>query len=159
MPPPQLRPLKQALADLLLRQDDINVRRLTLAFNGYAARLYRRSPEDIRAAAMFRTCDCVEGMNECMVSVEHSQSGLLGATLGKFRASFDINMRKFLDVACNRKLPADYVEGVIANAAKAVDGMLVPVLVPVPVACPTVREAAIKQCLGSEEDDALSDIL
>jgi hypothetical protein len=157
MPPPQLRPLRQALADLLLRSDDDNVRRLTLAFNGYAARLYRHAREDIRAAAMFRTCDCVEGMNECMVSLEHSESGLLGATLLKFRVSFDINMRKFLDPACNRKLPADYVEGVIANAAKVVDGMLVPV--PVPVACPTVREAAIKQCLGSDEEDALSDIL
>ncbi len=64
-------------------------------------------------------------------------------------------MRKLSQPGRNQ-LPAEYVEGLIARAAKAIEDMLV-VVAPVPAL--SVKDALLAACVNEDEKESMEEIL
>ena len=156
MAPPPRKALKPALEALLVLEDDANAQRVKCAFLGYAARFVclpvaRRSHD----AAMFRSCRGLPAMQTATFSVDGPQSDSFTDTIRQFLLSFNANMRKLSQPGRNQ-LPAEYVEGLIARAAKAIEDMLV-VVAPVPAL--SVKDALLAACGNEDQKESVDDIL
>ena len=94
-------------------------------------------------------------METATFSVDGSQSDSCTDTMRQFLLSFSLNMRKLAHLGRNQ-LPAEYVEGLIARAAKAIEDMLV-VVAPVPAL--SVKDTLLAACGSEDQRQSLDDIM
>lgn len=104
---------------------------------------------------MFRSCRFLPGFETATFGVDGSQSVSSAGPIREFIRTFNANLRK-LSQPGKHQLPAEYVEGLITRAAKAIEDMLVVVVAPVPAL--SVRDALMVG-LKSNQEVSVSDLL